>query len=118
MNAYEYAAAAAGRVRSDMAALRTAERDAALHCDGMAFDCADADEVYRAALQHRGVPRSETAGLDASELQIILRNLPRHGSSAWRAAPALAFDASQPSVLDDILAVVKPPRDRARNDIW
>jgi hypothetical protein len=119
MSAYHYAQTLANRVREDMAALRQAERDAAQYCDGMAFDGADAEEIYRNALEHRGVPRSNTAGIGASSLRVILRNLPRPGSSAWRGAPAMAYDsASQgPSVLDSILKGIKPPRDGSnRND--
>jgi hypothetical protein len=68
------------RVSARMTELRQAERDVALHCGGMAFDGATAADVYRAGLDHVGVPRRETAGLSASELRVILKNLPRSGA--------------------------------------
>jgi hypothetical protein len=119
MTAYHYAQTLANRVRDDMAAIRQAERDAAQYCNGMAFDGADAEEIYRNALEHCGVPRSDTAGIGASSLRVILRNLPTPGSPAWRAAPPMAFDSAShgPSVLASILKGIKPPRDIShRND--
>jgi hypothetical protein len=118
MTAYHYAQTLASRVRQDFAAIRQAERDVAQYCNGMAFDGSDAEGIYRNALEHCGVSRSDTAGIGASSLRVILKNLPRPGSSAWRAAPPMAMDASQgPSALDAILKDIKPPRDGShRND--
>jgi hypothetical protein len=107
------------RVMARTEELRQAERDVAQHCGGMAFDGATAADVYRAGLEHIGVPRRETAGLSASELRVILKNLPLSGAGGVTRSSAMAFDsASQgPSVLDSILKGVKPPRDRSnRND--
>jgi hypothetical protein len=106
------------RVAERMGSLRQAERDVALHCGGMAFDGATAEEVYRAGLDHVGVPRSETAGLNIHSLRALLKYRPTPGSPAWRSAPAMAFDSTPgDSVLDSILKGIKPPRDRStRND--
>src|ERR1700679_3056736 len=86
------------RVTARMAELRQAERDVALHCSGMAFDGATAEEVYRAGLDHVGVPRRETAGLSASELRVILKNLPRSGAGGVvpRSSAAMAFASREP----------------------
>jgi hypothetical protein len=102
---YEIERLAADCARDELAKLRQAERDAAQHC-GMAFDGDNAEEVYQAALEHSGIPRSETDGLSASTLRILLRRRPAPGSQAWRDSPAMAFDStsSEKSVLDDILA--------------
>jgi hypothetical protein len=118
LSAYHYAQTLANRVRDDISALRQAERDVAQYCNGMAFDGSDAEEIYRNALEHCGVSRSDTAGIGASSLRVILRNLPTPGSPAWRAAPPMAMDASQgPSVLDSILKGVRRPLDLSnRND--
>jgi hypothetical protein len=98
------------RVTARMTELRQAERDVALHCNGMACDAAaTAEDVYRAGLDHIGVPRRETAGLSASALRTILKNV-RAGSYASH-APAMAFDASQDDgKLSSILAGVEPPK--------
>jgi hypothetical protein len=107
------------RVTARMAELRQAERDVALHCGGMAFDGATAADVYRAGLDHVGVPRRETAGLSASELRVILKNLPRSGAGGvvTRSSAAMAFDSREPSPLDSILKGIRPPRDGStRND--
>ena len=109
------------RVSARMTELRQAERDVALHCGGMAFDGATAADVYRAGLDHVGVPRRETAGLSASELRVILKNLPRSGAGGvvTRSSAAMAYDSAShgPSVLDSILKGVRRPRDLSnRND--
>ena len=107
------------RVTSRMTELRQAERDVALHCNGMAFDGASAADVYRAGLDHVGVPRRETAGLSATELRVLLKNLPRSGAGGvvTRSSAAMAFDSREPSVLDSILKGVRRPRDLSnRND--
>ena len=109
------------RVTARMTELRQAERDVALHCNGMAFDGATAADVYRAGLDHIGVSRRETAGLSASELRVILKNLPisHRGGVVSGSSAAMAYDsASQgPSVLDSILKGVRRPRDLSnRND--
>ena len=109
------------RVTARMTELRQAERDVALHCGGMAFDGATAADVYRAGLDHIGVSRRETAGLSASELRVILKNLPisHRGGVVSGSSAAMAYDsASQgPSVLDSILKGVRRPRDLSnRND--
>jgi hypothetical protein len=86
----------------------------------MAFDAATAADVYRAGLDHIGVPRRETAGLSASALRVILKNLPLSGAGGvvTRSSAGMAYDsASGPSVLDSILKGVPRPRDRStRND--
>jgi hypothetical protein len=87
----------------------------------MAFDGATAADVYRAGLDHIGVSRRETAGLSASELRVILKNLPLSGAGdvVTRSSAAMAYDSAShgPSVLDSILKGIKPPRDRStRND--
>jgi hypothetical protein len=109
------------RVTARMTELRQAERDVALHCGGVAFDGATAADVYRAGLDHIGVSRRETAGLSASELRVILKNLPisHRGGVVSGSSAAMAYDsASQgPSVLDSILKGVRRPRDLSnRND--
>jgi hypothetical protein len=97
------------RVTARMTELRQAERDVALHCNGMACDGATAEDVYRAGLDHIGVSRRETAGLSASALRVLLKNV-RAGSHASH-APAMAFDASQDDgKLSSILAGVEPPK--------
>jgi hypothetical protein len=109
------------RVMARAAELRQAEKDVALRCGGMAFDGATAADVYRAGLDHIGVSRRETAGLSASELRVILKNLPLSGAGGvvTRSSAGMAYDsASQgPSVLDSILKGVRRPRDLSnRND--
>jgi hypothetical protein len=107
------------RVMARAGELRQAEKDVALHCGGMAFDGATAADVYRAGLDHIGVSRRETAGLSASELRVILKNLPRSGAGGVTRSSAMAFDSAShgPSALDGILRGIKPPRDRStRND--
>ena len=109
------------RVTARMTELRQAERDVALHCGGMAFDGATAEEVYRAGLDHVGVSRRETAGLSASELRVILKNLPisHRGGVVSGASASMAYDSAShgPSVLDSILKGVRRPRDLSnRND--
>jgi hypothetical protein len=86
-----------------MTELSQAERDAAQHC-GMAFDGNSAEEIYRNALDHCGISRRETVGLNVSSLKALLKYRPTPGSQAWRSAPAMAFDTAGDSVLDDILA--------------
>jgi hypothetical protein len=114
---YNMANAVSDRVASAMAAIREAERAAAQYC-GMAFDGGSAEEIYRNALEHCGVPRSDTAGLSASELRTVLKHRPTLGSQAWRSSPAMAQDSKTPSVLDSILGGIKPPRDSTtRNDL-
>ena len=108
------------RVTARMAELRQAERDVALYC-GMAFDGATtAAEAYRAGLDHIGVSRRETAGLSATELRVLLKNLPRSGAGGvTRSSAAMAYDSAShgPSVLDSILRGIKQPRDGShRND--
>jgi hypothetical protein len=99
------------RVTARMTELRQAERDVALHCDGMAFDGATAEEVYRNALEHCGISRSETSSLNVFSLKALLKHRPTPGSHAWRSAPAMAFD-SKPgnSTLDAILKDITAPR--------
>lgn len=109
------------RVMARAAELRQAEKDVALHCGGMAFDGATAADVYKAGLDHIGVSRRETAGLSASELRILLRNLPRSGAGGvvTRSSASMAYDSAShgPSVLDSILKGVRRPRDLSnRND--
>lgn len=109
------------RVTARMTELRQAERDVALRCGGMAFDGATAADVYRAGLDHVGVPRRETAGLSATELRVLLKNLPRSGAGGGvtRSSAAMAYDSAShgPSVLDSILRGIKQPRDGShRND--
>jgi hypothetical protein len=108
------------RVTARMAELRQAERDVALHCSGMAFDGATAADVYRAGLDHVGVSRRETAGLSASELRVILKNLPRSGAGGVvTRSSAMAMDANESTggPLDSILKGIPRPRDRShRND--
>jgi hypothetical protein len=90
-----------------------ADRDVAKYCDGMAFDGASATEVYRNALDHCGVSRNETAGLSASALKAILKNLPRSGSggAVTSYSASLAMDASSGnSTLDAILKGIPAPR--------
>ena len=108
------------RVSARMTEFRQAERDVALHCGGMAFDGATAADVYRAGLDHVGVPRRETAGLSASELRVILKNLPRSGAGGVvTRSSAMAMDANESTggPLDSILKGIPRPRDRShRND--
>jgi hypothetical protein len=109
------------RVTARMTELRQAERDVALHCGGMAFDGATAEEVYRAGLDHVGVSRRETAGLSASELRVILKNLPisHRGGVVSGSSASMAYDSAShgPSVLDSVLKGVRRPRDLSnRND--
>jgi hypothetical protein len=90
-------------VMARVTALRQAERDVAHF--GMAFDGAtSAEELYRNALEHCGVARQESSGLNLSSLRVLLKHRPMPGSRAWRDAPAMAFDSGEKSVLDDILA--------------
>jgi hypothetical protein len=91
------------RVMTRMAEFRQAQRDVAQHCE-MAFDANTAEDYYRAGLEHCGVPRSETSGLNVFSLKALLKYRPRPGSPAWRDAPAMAYDSGEKSVLDDILA--------------
>jgi hypothetical protein len=71
----------------------------------MAFDGDSAEALYRSALEHCGVPRSETAGMNVAGLRTLLKNRPKPGSREWRDAPSLAEDSTgEKSVLDDILA--------------
>ena len=106
------------RVTERMGALRQAEREVTAQF-GMTFDGASAEEIYRKALDHCGISRGETAGLNAQSLRVLLKTRPTPGSRAWRDAPAMAYDTkSGPSPLDGILAGVKPPRDQTtRNDL-
>jgi hypothetical protein len=98
------------RVTARMTELRQAERDVALHCNGMACDGATAEDVYRAGLDHIGVPRRETAGLSAASLRVLLKSV--RTSQASHGAPAMAFDASQDDgVLGSILKGIEPPPD-------
>jgi hypothetical protein len=102
---YQSAREIENRVMTRMAEFRQAERDVAQHL-GMAFDGDNAEEIYRNALDHCGVPRSDTASLNVFSLQALLKHRPVPGSRAWRNAPAMAFDSKpgEKSVLDDILA--------------
>ena len=109
------------RVMATVAELRQAEEDVALHCGGMAFDGSTAADVYRAGLDHVGVSRRETAGLSASELRVILKNLPisHRGGVVSGASASMAYDSAShgPSVLDSVLKGVRRPRDLSnRND--
>ena len=119
MNTYQFAQSVADRASEKMRALREADRDVALHCNGLAFDGATAEDVYRAGLDHCGVPMRETVGLSASELRVILKNLPRSGAGGVTRSSAMAYDSAShgPSVLDSILKGVRRPRDLSnRND--
>jgi hypothetical protein len=102
---YNIAHAVSDHVALAMASFRQAERDVVRHC-GIAFDGDNAEEIYRNALEHSGIPRRETAGLNAPALRTLLKHRPTPGSSAWRNAPSMAFDTTpgEKSVLDDILA--------------
>src|ERR1700727_1384516 len=109
------------RVTARMTELRQAERDVTLHCNGVAFDGASAADVYRAGLDHIGVSRRQTAGLSASELRVILKNLPisNRGGVVSGASASMAYDSAShgSSVLDSILKGVPRPRDLShRND--
>jgi|SRR5580704_16918802 hypothetical protein len=108
------------RLDERMSELRQAESDVSLYCGPMAFDAASAEEVYRHALEHVGVPKHETDGLSASTLRVILKNLPRSSAGgAVRASSArMAYDSAEgPSALDGILKGIKPPRDSTtKND--
>ena len=109
------------RVMATAAELRQAEKDVAFHCGVMAFDGATAADVYRAGLDHIGVSRRETAGLSASELRVILKNLPisHRGGVVSGSSAAMAYDSAShgSSVLDSILKGVRRPRDLSnRND--
>jgi hypothetical protein len=108
------------RVTAKMEERRQAEKDVALHCNGMAFDGASAEEIYRAGLESVGVPKRDTYGMSTSSLRILLKNLPLSGAGGvvTRSSARMAYDsASGPSVLDSILNGIKPPRDRStRND--
>ena len=70
---------------------------------GVAGD--NAEEIYRNALEHSGISRRETASLLSTALRTLLKHRPMPGSSAWRNAPAIAYDPTpgEKSVLDDIL---------------
>jgi hypothetical protein len=105
MNIYEITRLAADRALDEMVAFRQAERDAVRHC-GMAFDGDSAEEIYRNALEHTGIPRSDTSSLNVYSLKALLKHRPVPGSQAWRNAPSMAFDSTpgEKSVLDDILA--------------
>jgi hypothetical protein len=72
------------RLRNQLQTKDDARRDC-----GLAFDGADAAEIYANALDHVGVPRSETTGLDARSLALIWRQA-RRGSWTSR---GMAFDA-------------------------
>jgi hypothetical protein len=118
-DAYNAAHAVADRVSERMVALRQADRDVALYCGVLAFDGATAEDVYKSALDHLGVPKRDTVGLRAPELRMILKTLPRSGTGGvvTRSYAALAQDSKSPSSLDSILAGVKSPRDLStRND--
>jgi hypothetical protein len=83
----------------------------------MAFDSGGgAEEVYQAGLEHIGIPRRETAGMNAAQLRVLLKNV--RTSQASHGAPAMAYDGSAgSSALDGILKGIKPPRDGShRND--
>jgi len=106
--AYNLAQAAADRASSAINERLQAEKDVALRCDGLAFDANSAADVYRAGLDHLGVPRRETAGLNAAALRVILKNIPRSGSGG---VAAMAFDdVSGNSTLDAILKDITAPR--------
>ena len=91
------------RVMARMSEFRQAERDVAQHL-GMAFDGDNAEEIYRNALDHCGIPRGDTSSLNVFSLRALLKHRPVPGSQAWRSTPAMAFDSPEGSVLDDILA--------------
>jgi hypothetical protein len=76
----------------------------------MAFDGKSAADIYRAALEHLGVSRRETAGASTAALRVLIQNRTTPGSRAWRDTPAMARDSKAPSVLDAVLAGIKPPR--------
>ena len=106
--AYNLSRAAVDRVSDEMASLRQAEKDAVTYC-GQAFDGNSAVEVYKAALDHIGVPRRDLAGMNAASLRILLKNV--RSSQASHGAPAMAFDASQDDgKLSSILSGVEPPK--------
>jgi hypothetical protein len=116
--AYNFAHAAAARISEEMKSLRQAEKEAATYCNGMAFDGASAEEIYRAALDHFGVPRRDTDGMNAPGLRVLLKMV--RTSQASHGAPAMAMDANEScgTQLDMILKGVKPPRDQNRTTLW
>jgi hypothetical protein len=107
------------RVTARMTEMRQAEKDVSLHCGGMAFDGATAEDVYRNALEHCGIPRSDTSALNIHSLKALLKHQPAPGSRAWRDAPAMAFDsAASGGALDSILKGIKPPRNHNDTALW
>ena len=103
MNRYEIERLAADSAFAAIAERRQAESDVMSHV-GLAFDGADAKEIYRNALEHCGVSRDDTQYLTTASLKVLLKHRPTPGSREWRNAPAMAFDTGEKSVLDDILA--------------
>jgi hypothetical protein len=104
MSMYTAAVAVEDRVMRRLRDLAQARREC-----GMAFDGGSAEEIYRAALEARGVSRGESAGLSTSALKIILKNT----SSPWSRSrrPAMAFDSAATARLDEILGGVPMPVD-------
>jgi hypothetical protein len=118
-SSYDIARSVRARIVDEMRDLRQAERDVAQHC-GMAFDGDSAEEVYRSALEHHfGVPRSKTAGLSASHLRVVLKNLPVPGSPRFgQRSAAMAFDGASDGKLDSILRGAPELTDLStRNDV-
>jgi hypothetical protein len=108
---YNIVHAAVDRASSAAVELRQADRDVAKYCDGMAFDGNSASEVYRAGLEHLGVPTRELAGLSASALRVLLKGV-RTAQASHGVTPAMAMDASEgSSALSSILRGIEPPKD-------
>jgi hypothetical protein len=116
--AYNIAHDAADRVFSAMHELHQAERDVALHCNGMAFDGKSAEDIYRQALVDGfGVPERELRNLDAATLRVLLKHQAKPGAPQRHFESSMAHDSNTPSPLDSILKGIKPPRDLStRND--
>jgi hypothetical protein len=111
---YNIVHAAVDRASAAMAEMRQAERDVAAHTGGMAFDADSAAEIYRKALDHCGVSRREIAGLSASALRVILKNLPLSGAGGvvTSYSASMAMDAAEgSSALSEILDGIPVPRD-------
>jgi hypothetical protein len=110
-NSYNIAHAAADLAISAVAEMRQAEKDVALFCNGLAFDAKSPVDIYRAGLDHCGVPMRETAGLNAAALRVLLKNLPRSGAGGTVGSESMAMDASEgSSALSSILDGIPVPR--------
>jgi hypothetical protein len=108
---YNIVHAAVDRASSAMNERLQADREVAKYCGGLAFDGVSATEVYRNALDHCGVSRNETAGLSASALRVLLKNLPRSGAGGTVDSASMAFDAGEgSSVLSSILDGIPAPK--------